>query len=198
MTAPDANRAKLKLLLLAILFIVPVVSAIVLYRLDWRPARTTNHGELIQPPRPLPATALRDQSGKPVRFEAGPGGKWTMLYLAGAECAAACEQALYKMRQVHLAQGGEGDRVRRVAVVADARAHEWLKPKQQDYADMQVWDGEPAAMAGVISLFAGGRHGDEVYLVDPQGNYMMRYRPDADATGMRKDLKHLLKLSKTG
>ena len=33
---------------------------------------------------------------------------------------------------------------------------------------------------------------------DPFNNVMMRYRADADPSGIRKDVKHLLKISKGG
>jgi hypothetical protein len=37
-----------------------------------------------------------------------------------------------------------------------------------------------------------------VYLIDPLGNLVMRYGPEANPKGMLEDLKHLLKLSKIG
>ena len=37
-----------------------------------------------------------------------------------------------------------------------------------------------------------------VYIVDPLGNLMMYYRPDADAGGLLKDLRKLLKFSRIG
>ena len=40
--------------------------------------------------------------------------------------------------------------------------------------------------------------GGRIYLVDPMGNLMMFYEPDADAKGMVKDLERLLKISYVG
>jgi hypothetical protein len=37
-----------------------------------------------------------------------------------------------------------------------------------------------------------------VYLVDPIGNLVLSYAPDADPSGMRKDLARLLRLSQVG
>jgi hypothetical protein len=37
-----------------------------------------------------------------------------------------------------------------------------------------------------------------VYLIDPIGNLVLSYAPDADPTGMRKDLARLLRLSQVG
>ena len=44
---------------LAGLFLLPLVAAFwMYYATDWRPAGRVNHGELIIPPRPLPAAQL--------------------------------------------------------------------------------------------------------------------------------------------
>jgi hypothetical protein len=43
-----------------------------------------------------------------------------------------------------------------------------------------------------------GRVEDRIYLIDPLGNLMMSYRPDANAKGMLEDMKRLLGLSHVG
>ena len=56
------------------------------------------------------------------------------------------------------------------------------------------------------SLVKQFRNGDDptlqgpgrVYIVDPIGNIMMSYEAEADASGMRKDLKRLLRISQLG
>ncbi len=63
--------------------------------------------------------------------------------------------------------------------------------------------GPPTAvrqLAGQFRVPAGGAlEGlDPIYLVDPLGNFMLHYPPDADASGMRKDLVRLLKVSQVG
>jgi hypothetical protein len=42
------------------------------------------------------------------------------------------------------------------------------------------------------------RGAERVYLVDPLGNLMMYYLPDANPRGMIKDLHRLLKYSRIG
>jgi hypothetical protein len=39
---------------------------------------------------------------------------------------------------------------------------------------------------------------ERVYIIDPLGNLMMFYPPEADPSGMLKDLRKLLKYSKIG
>ena len=48
------NRKRLGLVLLVALFLTPLLAAIVLNAVGWRPAGTRNYGELVEPPRPLP------------------------------------------------------------------------------------------------------------------------------------------------
>ena len=47
------NRKRLGLVLLVALFLTPLLAAIVLNAVGWRPAGTRNYGELVEPPRPL-------------------------------------------------------------------------------------------------------------------------------------------------
>ena len=39
---------------------------------------------------------------------------------------------------------------------------------------------------------------DGLYIIDPFGNYMMRYAPDAEPKKVLRDLERLLKVSKFG
>ena len=54
------RRQRRYLIALALLFFAPLGLAFYLYYgpVGWRPAGRVNHGELIDPPRPLPALAL--------------------------------------------------------------------------------------------------------------------------------------------
>ncbi len=199
---PSPAAGKRKLLILALLFVLPAAVALYLYTSGWRPAATANHGELVQPARPIGDVTLDTLDGKPVKFSA-LGKKWALVYFGSAHCLARCEQDLYKMRQVHLAQGKEADRIERLFVATDATALDLLRYTLKDHPGMIVLVGPPAAvrqLAGQFSVPAGGALDglDRIYLVDPLGNFMMHYPPDADASGMRKDLARLLKVSQVG
>ena len=39
---------------------------------------------------------------------------------------------------------------------------------------------------------------DHIYVIDPLGNLMMRYRRDADPNRMKKDIAKLLRASRLG
>jgi cytochrome oxidase Cu insertion factor (SCO1/SenC/PrrC family) len=196
------STGKSKLIILALLFVLPVALAVVLYISGWRPSGTVNHGELMQPARPIGDAAFRTLDGKETSFSELTRKKWSLVYFGSAECLKRCEQDLYKMRQVHLAQGKETERVQRVFVVTDAKALDLLRYTLKDYPGMIVLTG-PAAVRRLASQFsvpAGSALDglDRMYLVDPLGNFMLHYAPDADASGMRKDLVRLLKVSQVG
>src|SRR5690554_276241 len=60
-TSTDDLRARnlRTVLALAALFFLPLLASFVLYYgTDWRPTSSSAHGELMEPPRPLPAVQL--------------------------------------------------------------------------------------------------------------------------------------------
>ena len=198
----NQSSAHRRILLIALLFALPVIAAYALYLSGWRPSSTGNHGELVQPARPVEDVALTLLDGKSIRFSQLHG-KWTLIAFGTAECLSPCERNLYNMRQVIETQGKEADRVQSVFVLTDAKALDWLRYAIKDYPNTQVIVGPPNGVATLVRQFAlpvGGPldNLNRVYLVDPLGNFMMSYPADADPTGMRKDLARLLRLSQIG
>ena len=89
-------------LVLALLFFAPFAAAVWLYYAsEWRPPLAA-HGELIDPPRPLPAIALTLPDGARTSPEVLRGA-WSLIYLAGNSCAEACTKALADLARVRLA-----------------------------------------------------------------------------------------------
>ena len=157
----------------------------------------------MQPARPIGDGAFRTLDGKQLTFSELSKKKWSLVYFGSAECRKRCEQDLYKLRQVHIAQGKEAERVQRVFVVTDATALDLLRYTLKDYPGMIVLVGPPPAvqqLARQFSVPAGSALDglDRMYLVDPLGNFVLHYAPDADPSGMRKDLVRLLKVSQVG
>ncbi len=190
------------IILLVALFALPLILAYGLYWYGWRPGGTINHGELVQPARPSADALLRTLEGRDIRFH-DLRRKWVLVYFGSSQCGEACERNLYKMRQVRLAQGKDADRILRMFLVTDARALDRLRPKLAEYPGMQVITG-PAenvkTLAQQFALPAGSPLDglERIYVVDPLGNLMMSYPAGADASGVRKDLVRLLKVSQIG
>ena len=194
-------RNKIILTVVMALAVVPMAVAVLMYAVNWRPAATVNVGELIVPVRPIADHVLQTLDGKTMPFSKLHG-KWTMLYFDSSACAEACVKNLYLMRQTQIAQGKESDRVQRVFVVTDTAAVPALTARLAEYPGMYVLTGDEKSLAELARNFgiAEGQLAQQhsVYLIDPQGNLMMRYAPDVDPAGVRKDLKRLLEYSWMG
>lgn len=205
MTAPAphaAARARRRLLLLFLLFASPVVIAYVLYYSGWRPETSGNYGELVRPPRPLPALDFQTLDGKALGRDALRA-KWTLLVFGAADCRTPCEANLDRMQRVILAQGRDAERTRAVFVVTDTHARDWLHYAMKDYPDVTVIVGPTDAVRALAAYFeptpgVPPDHFHRVYLVDPLGNFMLAWPADADANRMRKDLARLLRVSQVG
>lgn len=201
--SPSGARSKLPVVLLALVFVLPLAVALLAYRtIDVSTTGTTNYGELVHPARPLEQVQLSRLDGKAFTID-DLRGKWTMVYILGSACGESCRQSVYKMRQVRWAQGEEMQRVRRLLVVMESQHLEQLKPVIAEYPGMIVVKGEPEAVERFVAQFdrsaeEPARLGQRTYIVDPIGNLMMSYPPDADPKGMLKDLKRLLHVSQIG
>jgi cytochrome oxidase Cu insertion factor (SCO1/SenC/PrrC family) len=196
------NSGRLVLLLVAAVFFVPLIGAIVLFQSGWRPLSQVNYGELVQPARLLADTVLTTLDGRDLLLSQLRK-KWTMLYFGPADCNAACQQQLYLLRQVHIAQGAESDRIQRVYIVTGTVTGPGpLQALQKDYPDMQFLTGSADTLRQLAAQFqlpVGSPldNPGRVYLVDPAGYLMMSYPAHAEGEGMRRDLVRLLKISKS-
>lgn len=201
-TSPAPRKSKSGLVILIILvalFALPEIIAVSLQAIKWRPASTTNRGELVQPARPIKDADLATIDNKAVKFSEFRG-KWTMVYFADAECDEACLKNIYSMRQVHKALGKEQERAQRIFIPLGAIPAGLLKTKLQDYAGMIVLTGPSHNINELAQQFilpdAATVDFQRIYLVDPLGNLMMTYRDNPN--GMLKDLNHLMKTSSAG
>ena len=188
----NPKRARITLLLVFALFAAPLLIAWVLnFTGDFRPAATTNHGTLVQPARPVVAEGLVDARGAPVDpmlFNE----HWTLVYRLAGPCETACQEALYVLRQVRLAQGKNIDRVQRLVLLDAAPTADWVAEIEAHYPGLAI--ARPASDLGDAGFPVPGR----IYLVDPLGNLMMEYAADAEPRGMIKDLERLLRISYVG
>ena len=194
------STSKLVPALVLLVAILPVAASVTLYLIDWRQSSTVNHGELFKPARALVDNSMHDLEGKAVHF-GDLHGQWAMVYFGSSSCPEACMQNLFRMRQIHIAQGRESERVERVFITTDA-ASAGLEAKLADYAGMHIWTADADALSKIADNFGtdpqqlAQQH--SIYLVDPMGNLIMRYAPDTDPAGMRKDMERLLKYSGAG
>ena len=192
-------RSRKQMWILIGAFFAPLALAFVLYYgLGIRPHGTTNKGDLIHPPVTLPEVELPGAADQTLAANALRG-KWSMVFIGDGACDARCREALTLMRQTRLALGDDITRVQRVFLVGgnccdraylDAEHDGLLLGRIDNSAGKTLLETFPDADRAA-SL---GR----IYLVDPLGNLMMKYEPDAPQKALLDDLKKLLKLSHIG
>jgi len=188
-------RGRRTLLIVAAVFLLPVVVAFTLYYGKlWRPADSSSKGELIDPARPLVAGGLRHPDGAPADPQALTG-KWTLLYIGDGRCDDACRTALVFGRQTRLALNNEMTRVQRVFLATGNCCDTDYFAREQ--AGLVALDASAPEAAALLAQFPEARE-HTLFIVDPLGNLMMRHDSSVTTKGLLSDLKKLLKLSHIG
>jgi hypothetical protein len=123
-------------------------------------------------------------------------GQWLLLSTAPGACDAACEQHLYLQRQLRESLGRDKDRVDWVWLIQDGQ----LPPARLQAAlqSAQVLQVDAAALGAWLQPAAGHALSEHLYVIDPQGHWMLRFPAGlqaADAAKARRDLERLLRAS---
>lgn len=194
------NQRTIVLLFLA--FIIPVAAAYLVYLNMDHAGKTKNHGELIIPPRPLDSMKLTTLDARPFGGEQLRG-NWHLVYISNGACEQLCRDRLSIMHQARVAQGKAMSRVGLLYIAMDKSAAAGLDGLTKDYSHLTVLAGEQLNINEAIKLFQTDnvyniREDNLIYMVDPLGNLMMRYKKDVRLIGIIKDLEHLLKISQIG
>lgn len=192
------------LVVLGLIFMAPAFVAWVMHNSTeqgWKPEGMTNRGILVQPARPLTMPAEIQHGEVPLNDFLQ--GKWTLLYIGDADCDAVCRENLYKLRQIRIAQNENMNRIQTLFLVtADsvpAALGGFLQEQHPETAVVTLSAAQAEQIAADFLVDDVAMQGAErTYFIDPLGNLMMYYPPDADARGMLLDLKKLLKFSRIG
>ncbi len=183
-----------KMILVLLICAAPVIASYFTYYVI-RPEGRRNFGTLIDPQRPLPNLQAMTLDGKTVSLPTLKG-QWLLISVAGGACPKDCEEHLYLQRQIRETLGREKDRVDWVWLIDDAapvseplrEAVERATVLRVPAQELQQWlQSEP-----------GTRLSDHMYLVDPIGNWMMRFPAgiNADtAPKVRRDIERVLRAS---
>ena len=196
--APVVRRRRLQLLALAALFLGPLgLAALVYFGSNLRPAGHLQHGELLDPPRPLPAATLARADGTTTAPDFLHH-RWSLLTVAHRTCGAACATAIETMRIARLALDADAPRVQRVLLV-DAPCCGGGAPPAAELASVWLDSKDGAALLAALgSRSAPVPEDGRILLVDPLGNLVLSYAPGVDAKDLLKDLARLLRLSTIG
>ncbi|RMC97104.1 hypothetical protein EAY64_10590 [Aquitalea palustris] len=158
--------SRLVLLLILLLCLLPLLAAWFSYRY-WPPAGGYSAGELL-PTQPFAAASRADWPGK----------RWVLAGQFQGRCEQACQQRLFTMRQIHLAQGEAAGRLRRVLLYSAAA---------------------PAAAEGFVQLAVASdrlpARADGFYLIDPLGNQVLFYPDVLQPDMIIKEVQLLMKVN---
>jgi hypothetical protein len=193
LSPPDdaQRRGRRQFLMVASLFIVPVVTAIVLYRsVDWHPV-VNAQGTLIEPPHPLAVAGLALAHGERAPTDSLQG-RWSVIRPVTGDCGERERALAEELARVRLALDKDADRVRRIFVHDGACAAASLGAGEPDLRKYTATGEFLAQFPPSVDGTAG------IYIADPHGNLMMSYPASGSARGLLKDLERLLRLSSIG
>lgn len=189
----ETENSKLTGYLLLAVFIGPLLVAIVMYTMrDYLPiGKPVSRGELIHPAQPIKNIKLQ-LSQNEILGLSDLKGKWTYLLYSPGSCGLECEASLFKLRQTRTATGRESSRVQSAVLIQPERIDANIVSRYQ-----RVFVGELINLEledGLNQKLESGF----IYLIDPNGNMMMKYDQSVTSKGMLKDIKKLLNISNIG
>lgn len=188
--------------LLLILFFTPMLIAWNLYsgKISWT-EKMVNHGKLLNPMPNFSQLSLND-SGQQKFDPQSLHSRWLMVFISQKPCTLACQDNLYKMRQIRTALGKDRERVERVIITypnePTPALDELLKTQYSGTEHFWITRNDLAKFLENNHLDAIASHQGALYFVDPQGNMMMSYSANANPENILSDLKRLLATSQMG
>jgi hypothetical protein len=208
MPTPDLARiqrrtvsGRWKMLLILLACAAPVIASYFTYSVI-RPSGRSVYGTLVQPTRGMPVDL-------PLRRVLPDGGtateavdpaslrkQWLLVMVAGGACPADCEEQLYRQRQLREMLGRERDRLDKVWLIPDddpVRAD--VLQSLQVAEPVTVLRTEAAALAAWLQAAPGQALGDHLYVIDPMGEWMMRFPPRPEPAKVKRDLDRLMRAS---
>ena len=183
-----------KMIALLLVCAAPVIASYFTYYVI-RPDSRRSYGELIDPQRPLPELLALDLKGATHRLPELKG-QWLLLSVGSASCDQACQQQLYYQRQLRELMGREKERLDRVWLISDTTpVADALQTALHDATALRVPADE---LARWLVPAQGQKIEDHLYVVDPMGNWMMRFPAHMNvdsAAKAKRDLERLLRAS---
>ncbi|OJU91760.1 MAG: hypothetical protein BGO13_01815 [Burkholderiales bacterium 66-5] len=193
---PQSRKGRWQLWLMLLISVAPVAASYFMYYVARPHGALLNFGELIEPMRPMPV----DLRVTTLDGKAEPLGdlkrQWLLVSVADGACDDTCRSNLYLQRQLRESLGKERDRMDWVWLIPD----NGVPPTEirAALADATVLHIDRPALQAWLAPRAGQRLEDHLYLVDPMGNWMMRFPAHLTvdmAEKAKRDLSRLLRAS---
>ncbi|MCA0402641.1 MAG: hypothetical protein LCH30_02475 [Proteobacteria bacterium] len=172
-----SNLKYLTLLLLALVFIAPGLSAYFYYNHpEWVTAKTTNKGMLLSPPILLSK-------------EMQKGDKWRLILVERNDCEKDCLQELDKLARIRLALGRHLYEVEQWLVIDKEKPNLNELRVQLKTTDIQLRPLEKES----IERIPANLHLYPFFIVSPEGYLILAYPKEVKSADIYHDLKQLLK-----
>ncbi len=189
-----ARSGRWKMLAVLLVCAAPVLASYFTYYV-LRPSQQRSYGELIAEQPGLPDVQAQTLDGRSVNLKSLKG-QWLLLSTSAGDCGQRCQDHLYLQRQLRETLGREKDRLDWVWLINDQQAvPEKILPAAEQAIAVRV----PAAVIGNwLKPEAGHALDEHLYVVDPQGHWMMRFPASMDkatASKAKRDLERLLRAS---
>ena len=193
----DARRTasgRLRMLLVMLVCAAPVIASYLTFYVI-RPQSSRNFGELIQPVKSLPAIPVTTLDGKTIDMQSLKG-QWLLVSVSSGACAIDCQNTLLFQRQIRASLGREKDRTDWVWLITDDEPVDAaLKSGMMDAVILRI---PQAQLATWLAPAPGHALNEHLYLVDPRGDWMMRFPAGLtmdQAAMLKKDWERLLRAS---
>ncbi|MDW8479090.1 MAG: COX15/CtaA family protein [Xanthomonadales bacterium] len=134
--------SRLKLLSLMALFALPLLAAMLLVAIGWRPSASRAHGELLSPARPL--GALLDERGAPLDWR-GAEASWHLIVLGPERCDPRCAETAELLSRVWVALHRDARRLRIRWLGEPDRASRERLARLPGFAAVRLADGSVIA-----------------------------------------------------
>ena len=191
----DARRTaggRLRMLLVMLVCAAPVIASYLTFYVI-RPQSSRNFGELIQPVKSIPAipgTTLDGKTFDPQSLK----GQWLLISVSSGSCTTDCQNTLLFQRQIRASLGREKDRTDWVWLITDDEPVD--AALQSGMVGAVIVRIPQKQIATWLYPAPGQALNEHLYLVDPRGDWMMRFpaRLTMDqAALLKKDLERLLR-----
>ena len=190
-----ANRNPYTIWFVVLAFVAPAALAYFLYFFG-NIGSFTNHGEILNPVVDIASLQLKDEKGELIPRKSITY-KWRAISFVDENCDEACNSRLYDIRQVHKSLAKNQHRVLRMIVHLQVPSDALIKLIEQEYPNAINVFGDEKTISAALGNSARVRE-NEIYLMDPMGNVMMRFTQDQPKKDLLKDLHKLLKASQIG
>ncbi len=196
--APAVQRrvsGRLKMIAVLIVCAAPVIASYFTFYVV-RPSAGRNYGTLVAPALSLPDVPVVALDGVKSNLRSFKG-QWLLVSVGSAVCDVVCQKHIYLQRQLRESLGRDKDRMDRVWLITDEQAVDTaLVPQvQMPNFDAYALRVPASPVAQWLAPEPGKQLSDHLYVVDPAGNWMMRFPADIDAAKAKRDLERLLRAS---